>query len=129
MDMYNTVTRVARYTSLISIAMLLLSSFIWAPNSAAANITTTLNALCRDIVNILGVAMIFLVLLAALVYAIGQVLGAETRARATVWSTAMFTGAIMGAVIYLVLPVIVRALIGTTAPDGTPLPAAVSCTN
>ena len=77
---------------------------------SASGIQSALVGLCNNLRGIIGVAMIFLVLLAALIYAIGQVMGAETRARATVWSTAMFTGAIMGAVIYIVMPVVLNAL-------------------
>ncbi|MCX6778480.1 MAG: hypothetical protein NT157_06395, partial [Candidatus Micrarchaeota archaeon] len=33
------------------------------------------------------------------IYAIGQVLGSETRARATVWATAMLVGGIIGLII------------------------------
>ena len=81
---------------------------------SASGIQSTLVTLCGTLRGIIGVAMIFLVLMAALIYAIGQVMGAETRARATVWSTAMFTGAIMGAVIYIVLPIVLSSLLPST---------------
>jgi len=43
------------------------------------------------------------VMLAAGVYALGQIFGAETRAKATVWATVMFTAAIICAVILALL--------------------------
>jgi hypothetical protein len=63
-----------------------------------------LRELCDASQMFLGAAIMVLIVLAGATYAIGQVLGAETRARATVWATAMLTGAIIGAVVYLVAP-------------------------
>ncbi|MBI2080063.1 hypothetical protein HYT84_04825, partial [Candidatus Micrarchaeota archaeon] len=59
---------------------------------------------------------LLLVVLAAIVYAVGQVMGAETRARASVWATAMFTGAIVGALIYILMPFVLQLLIGGSSP-------------
>ena len=42
-------------------------------------------------------------------------MGAETRARATVWATAMLTGAIIGAILYVVVPWLIAKIIGDTA--------------
>jgi hypothetical protein len=39
-------------------------------------------------------------------------MGAETRARANVWATSMFLGAIIGGLIYLVVPVFIDAMMG-----------------
>ncbi|MGV8176338.1 MAG: hypothetical protein ACP5NX_00880 [Candidatus Bilamarchaeaceae archaeon] len=55
----------------------------------------------------LGGIMLLLIIMAAAVYAIGQTLGAETRARASVWATAMFTGAIIAGIIMFVAPIII----------------------
>ncbi|MDD5023397.1 MAG: hypothetical protein PHU63_04475, partial [Candidatus ainarchaeum sp.] len=62
---------------------------------------------------------LILVVLAAIIYAAGQVLGAETRARANVWATSMFVGAVIGGLIYLVVPVFLGALLGGSAEDIT----------
>ncbi|MFA5049781.1 MAG: hypothetical protein WC501_02125, partial [Candidatus Micrarchaeia archaeon] len=54
------------------------------------------NAVCSvvDIVRtIMGAVMLILIVMAAIIYAAGQVMGAETRARANVWATSMFLGA------------------------------------
>jgi hypothetical protein len=56
-----------------------------------------------------------LIILAAAVYAIGQIVGAETRARASVWATAMITGALIGIVIYLVVPGLIKLMLPTDA--------------
>ncbi len=48
-------------------------------------------------------ALIFLlVVLSALTYALGQMSGAETRARASIWSTNMLTGALICSVLYVI---------------------------
>jgi ABC-type transport system involved in multi-copper enzyme maturation permease subunit len=90
--------------------------------SAAAtqsNIAMTLGQVCGTVKNVLAVGMLLLVVLAAVIYAVGQVLGAETRARASVWATAMFIGAIIGALIYILLPYIMGLLIVGDATKGS----------
>jgi len=72
------------------------------------------NAVCQIVVivqTVMGAAMLVLIVLAAIVYAAGQVMGAETRARANVWATSMFVGAVVGALIYIVVPVFLSYLL------------------
>ena len=76
-----------------------------------ASIQSGLMSLCTMSQMLLGVVVMVLIVLAGVIYAAGQVLGAETRARAAVWATAMLTGAVIGAVIYLVTPIIIRAML------------------
>ena len=68
------------------------------------NFRNAFGSLCKSSLSILAIGAIVLIVLAAIVYAVGQMLGAETRARATVWATAMFTGAIIAAIIFVVVP-------------------------
>src|SRR3989338_7577861 len=74
------------------------------------NIGKTLSCLYDTIKGALAIGMLLLVVLAAIVYAVGQMLGAETRARASVWATAMFTGALIGAIIYVVVTYVLGLL-------------------
>jgi len=74
------------------------------------NFAGTLFCLYDTVKKALAVGMLLLVVLAAIVYAVGQVMGAETRARASVWATAMFTGAIIGALLYILLPFVLSKL-------------------
>ncbi|MFA5049780.1 MAG: hypothetical protein WC501_02120, partial [Candidatus Micrarchaeia archaeon] len=60
----------------------------------------------------MGAVMLILIVMAAIIYAAGQVMGAETRARANVWATSMFLGAIIGGLIYLVVPVFIEKIMG-----------------
>jgi hypothetical protein len=62
----------------------------------------------------LGIAVMVLIVFAGAIYAIGQILGAETRARAAVWATAMLTGAIIGIIIYVITPPLVSLLTAGT---------------
>ena len=82
-------------------------------NGATTGISTALSSLCVLSQTFLGAAVMVLIVLAGATYAIGQILGAETRARATVWATAMLTGAIIGIIVYIVAPMIIVALLGS----------------
>jgi hypothetical protein len=75
----------------------------------------------RDIAEFALVGLIaLLVLVSAGVYAMGQVMGAQSRAKATVWATGLLVGAIVAAVIYVVMFQILTQ-VGTTFFAGTPL--------
>ncbi len=80
--------------------------------TAATGISSALRGLCDASRVFLGGSIMIMILLAGATYAIGQILGAETRARATVWATAMLTGAIIGALIYMLTPIVINALLG-----------------
>jgi hypothetical protein len=91
----------------MSAAILAVTYFI-LPGIMQGQITNTdISTLILQLVglaqlSLMGVIAIFLVL-AAGVYVMGQVLGAETRARATGWATALLTGAIIAAVLYMLV--------------------------
>ena len=87
------------------------------PTFASGQLGAGLRNLCSQAKQFLAVASMILVVLAGAVYGIGQILGAETRARAAVWATAMLTGAVIGIVIFLIVPPIVKIM----APSGTNL--------
>ena len=101
-----------RYGNYIIMALVLVGLFglNFAAANAAQNIASTLACMFLTVKNALAVGMMLLVVAAAVVYAVGQVLGAETRARASVWATAMFIGAIIGALLYILLPFILKHL-------------------
>jgi Na+-driven multidrug efflux pump len=69
--------------------------------------------------NALAVGMMLMVVSSALVYSVGQVLGAETRARASVWATSMFNGAIIAALIYLLVPFVLRTMLAGSIDTGS----------
>lgn len=61
---------------------------------------------------LMGAIVFALIIMAAIVYAAGQVLGAETRARASVWATAMIVGAVIGIIIFVLVPSILEVMLG-----------------
>jgi hypothetical protein len=81
---------------------------------AAAQPTSQLQAaledLCRGLRELVPVAAMLMILLASVIYATGQMMGAETRARANVWATSCLTGAIIGILIAVIAPEILDVL-------------------
>lgn len=65
------------------------------------SIQTTLALLWGAAESILGLLVITLFVLGALVYMLGHLFGAETRAQATVWSTALVVGAMFASILYV----------------------------
>ncbi|VVB98934.1 Uncharacterised protein [uncultured archaeon] len=68
--------------------------------------------LCTSMTALLPVFAMLMIVLAGVIYAAGQMLGAETRARANVWATACLTGALIGILIYAVAPAIMTIILG-----------------
>ncbi len=83
-------------------------------SSAHASITGALSVFCDIFRNVLPMVMLVALLLAGLIFAAGQTMGAETRARANVWATNLLTGAVIAGVVYLVAPAVIQALMGGT---------------
>ena len=80
-------------------------------DDATTSIQSALEGLCSASTLFLSAAVVIMIILAGAIYAIGQIMGAETRARASVWATAMLTGAVIAAVIYLLVPYILNMLL------------------
>ena len=122
-----TVNSVGKYLMIFVFALSMLSMV--AATSAPSNIKSGMKLLCETAQAVLAGAAMVLVVLAAIVYAIGQVVGAETRARASVWATAMITGAIIGIIIYLVVPYIIVALLGSSTGSSISLTSGNPCSS
>lgn len=71
-----------------------------------------LTQLCNDVHNLVPIAAMLMILLAAVIYATGQMMGAETRARANVWATSCLTGALIGILIATIAPEVLRIIAG-----------------
>ncbi|MFA5108559.1 MAG: hypothetical protein WC492_03455 [Candidatus Micrarchaeia archaeon] len=67
---------------------------------------------CGQLMTILPVISMLMVIGAGVVYAGGQMMGAETRARANTWATAMIVGAVIGIIIVVVSPAILNTMYG-----------------
>ena len=69
-----------------------------------------INDLCVGLKAMLPVAAMLMIILAGVIYAAGQMMGAETRARANVWATAALTGALIAILIAVVAPSILGTI-------------------
>ena len=89
------------------------------PNFLQGQLTYDLDQIITSIYATTHTALLGLIVvlasLSAAAYAIGQAMGAETRARATVWATGLLSGAIISTIIY----VIVFEFLSATGPLGT----------
>ena len=106
----------------------LLVAFVLLSNVASAQLASQLLSVCLTIKGIVPVVALLMFIMAGGIYAIGQVLGAETRARAAVWSTAMLVGGAIGLIIAASAGYLLRmfsgAAIGTSA---TSLASTAAC--
>ena len=66
--------------------------------------------MCQQLMGVLPVVSMLMVIGAGVVYAAGQMMGAETRARANTWATAMLVGAVIGILIVVVAPSVLNIL-------------------
>jgi hypothetical protein len=116
----STVNKIGKYL----LVLILLMNFVGivtavAPVTGTSSIIVAMSNLCVTARNLLAIGTMLMVILAAATYAVGQILGAETRARASVWATAMMTGAVIGIVIYMVVPWVIASMMGG-APSNNP---------
>ena len=93
------------------LVLVFLSGTAFAQTTA---LQAALSQLCNGLNQLVPIAAMLMVLLSAVIYATGQMMGAETRARANVWSTSCLTGALIGILISVIAP----AVLGTIA-NGT----------
>ena len=105
----------------ILIAIVMLVSVLEAANCPAGplqKVCESINNLCWGLKNLLPIAAMLGIVLAGVIYAAGQMMGAETRARANVWATAALTGALIAILMAVVAPVVLQTIYGTTGTIG-----------
>lgn len=100
------------------IGLVLIALLAFAAVVSAADVLTTVNSamvqLCCSVKKLLPVAAMLMIVIAGVIYAAGQMMGAETRARANVWATAALTGAIIAILIVVIAPAVLDLMFGTT---------------
>ncbi|MFA6328837.1 MAG: hypothetical protein WCY41_05315 [Candidatus Micrarchaeia archaeon] len=101
------------------LVVLALAVSVLAASSVLAPVTDAMSELCKGLTQLLPVAAMLMIILAGVIYAAGQMMGAETRARANVWATACLTGALIAILITVIAPAVLA-----TVNNG----AALSCT-
>lgn len=79
-------------------------------SSGLAKVCTTVKEVCTQIRQLIPAVALLMVFSSAVIYTGGQWTGAETRARANVWSTNMLVGAIMGLLISTIGPFVISQL-------------------
>ena len=102
------------------LTLLLLSSMFFAANPLT-RLSSALNELCAGVAGLLPVAAMLMVVLGAVIYASGQMMGAETRARANVWATAALTGALISMMIAAITPAALGAIYGSSVSCNVPV--------
>ncbi len=87
-------------------------SFAALHGTGITNVNDAIFNLCGSLTQILPVVSMLMVVIAGVIYAAGQVMGAETRARANVWATAALTGALIGVLIFAIAPGVLSTILG-----------------
>ncbi len=87
--------------------------------AAVPQIVVKLGDICKQFVAIVPPVALLMFIVAGAIYAAGQVMGSETRARANVWATAMLVGGIIGLTLAASAPFFIKTFakfaLGTTA--------------
>ena len=94
----------------IKVAALLSLIFLNIVAAQTSALSSALFDLCTGVKDLVPVAAMLMITLAAVIYAAGQMMGAETRARANVWATSCLTGALIGIIIATVTPKVLSVL-------------------
>ena len=105
----------------LALFMLLLSSaaIFSAPTSTLplGTVRSAMAQLCGGAKELLPVVAMTMTVVAGIIYAAGQIMGAETRARANVWATAALTGALIGVLIYAIAPAVLTTIYNNGSID------------
>ena len=102
----------------ILIVLAILASALFAADSGLTAMKNAMKELCRGLRDMLPVAAMLMVILAGVIYATGQMMGAETRARANVWATAALTGALIAILIAVIAPAVLSQIYDPASTTG-----------
>ena len=86
-------------------------------SGSGQNLKTSLKDLCKFLYSIVGSLAIVMVALSSIAYAAGQMLGAEMRARAVLWSHSLLSGAVIGILMVLLIPPLLAIMLGMSGFD------------
>ena len=93
----------------IFLALMAVASFTFAA-SQLTELKDALTGLCTGVKGLVPIVAFLMLVAGGVIYAVGQLLGAETRARASVWATAMLIGAIICILIVVITPPLLNSL-------------------
>ena len=97
------------------LVVLVLAASVFAASSGLTAVQDAMSQLCSGLTQMLPVAAMLMIILAGVIYAAGQMMGAETRARANVWATAALTGALIAILIAVVAPSVIGMIYNGSA--------------
>jgi len=92
------------------LVVLVLAASVFATSSGISAVKDAMSELCTGLTQMLPVAAMLMIILAGVIYAAGQMMGAETRARANVWATACLTGALIAILITVIAPAVLSTI-------------------
>ncbi len=94
---------------------LLLTAILFAQGTSEVTerLIIGLNDICVQLTQILPIIAIVLFVLAAVIYGIGHVFGAEMKSKATGWATSMVVGAVISLLIFL----LARPILSVFVPE------------
>jgi Na+-driven multidrug efflux pump len=93
----------------LALALLL----VFAATAVADELETALSGFCTDLYSYVGDLAFIMILMSAIVFAVGQFFGSEARARANVWANSMFIGALIGLIMVILVPWFLGLLLGS----------------
>ncbi|MFA6214452.1 MAG: hypothetical protein WC717_04205 [Candidatus Micrarchaeia archaeon] len=106
---------------LSALAVLALFAGLLCATTILYSVQYAVSELCVSMKSLLPVVAMLMLILAGVIYAAGQMMGAETRARANVWATACLTGALIAVLIVVVAPSVLQTIYsdqGTISCEG-----------
>ncbi len=99
-----------RNATMLFVSLLVLQALFAA--TVLGSLQDAVSQLCTSLRSMLPVTAMMMLILGGVIYAAGQMLGAETRARANVWATACLTGALIAILIVVVAQPVLQTIYG-----------------
>jgi hypothetical protein len=103
------------YTLIAFFAFFMLGSLF--ADTETSPLADELSKISKQIQDLVPIVALLMLVMAGLIYGIGQVMGAEVRGRAAVWAQALLIGAIIGLMIMALAPHLIQLFSGTAFVD------------
>jgi hypothetical protein len=114
--------KLSRFIVAVSALAALSAGFAFAQTGGISGVGEGAKTLYCALIQVLPIVSMLMIIAGGCTYAAGQIMGAETRARASQWATAMLIGAVIGILIVTVAPSVLGAMYG---PSGL---GTITCT-
>jgi len=97
----------------VLVALLLIAGIAYSTSGMMlSNVQNAVSQLCFSLKSLLPVTAMTMLIFGGVIYAAGQMMGAETRARANVWATACLTGSLIAILIVVVATPVLQSIYG-----------------